>query len=168
VKDARRHAQGRTAIHLPLKLIKLYWISEIILDGLELLETSKSITRTKWRSIGLIGFHGSIQITSLCIMEKSPMFCHPINHLTTQLTLKHERSPYGDLSTLSQKKSYQCSRNTSRKCSTRERSAQVSHQQVYISTLFLSRGFLIPIINSTFIELSTAAYLFSLSFLVLS
>ena len=108
----------------------------MILDGLESLETLKLMIRMKWKLIGLIGFHGSIEITSLCIMEKSPMSCLLIDHLTMPLISRQEKNPLGDLFTLSPKKSYQYSRNSSRKCLTRERSAQASHQQVHQSSSF--------------------------------
>jgi len=108
----------------------------MFLDGLELLETWKSMRRTKWKWIELIVFHGSIEIISLCIMEKSPISYHLTDHLNMPLISKQERNPLGDLSMLSQKESYQYSRNTSKKCSTRERSAQVSHPQVHLFSSF--------------------------------
>jgi hypothetical protein len=92
-RNAKRHAQGTTAIHSPLKLMRLYWISEMILDGLELLTTFKSMMRMKWKSIGLIGFHGSIEITSLWTMEHSPKFCHLIDRLTMSLISRREKNP---------------------------------------------------------------------------
>ena len=138
VKNARRHAPGITVIHLLSKSMILYWISGMICDGSESLETLKSMTKTKWRSIGLIGFHGSIEITDLYIMEKSQMLCHPIDHLIMPLTSKQGRSPSGDISTHSQKKSCKYSRNTLRKCSTRVKSAQASRQQERLFSFFQS------------------------------
>ena len=45
------------------------------------------------------------------------------------------KEPLGSQSMLSQKKSFRYPRNTLRKCSTKERSAQASHQQVHLSSL---------------------------------
>jgi len=136
VRNARGHAQGITAIHSPLKSMTRYWISGMILDGLESLETLISMITMKWKLIGLIGFHSSIEITGLCIMEKSPMSCLLIDHLTMPLISRWEKNPLGDLSMLSQKNTYQHSRNILRKCLTRERFAQASHQQVHLSSSF--------------------------------
>jgi hypothetical protein len=103
-RNAKRHAQGITAIHSPLKSMILYWISGMTLDGSESLETSKSMIKMKWKSIGLTESHGSIETSNLSIMEKSQMFCHPIGHLTMPLTFNRVQNPLGDPLTLSQKR----------------------------------------------------------------
>jgi len=103
-KNAKGHARGITAILSLSKSMILYSVLGMILNGLKLLETLKSMTRTKWRLIGLIVFHGSIKITSLYIMEKSEMFCHPnrsFDH-TTDIQARKE-PPSGPIYALSQK-----------------------------------------------------------------
>ena len=137
-RNATGHAQAITAIHSPSTLMTQYCISAIILDGLESLETSKSIIRMKWKSTGLIGFHGSMEIRSHCIMERSPITCHLTNPLPMPLISKWARNPLGDPSTLSQKKSYQYSKNTSKKCSIWARFTQASHQQEHLFSSFQS------------------------------
>jgi len=136
VKNARRHAPGITEIHSLSELMILYWISGMIRAGSESLEILKLMTKTKWGSIGVIGSHGSIEITGLYIMEKSQMLSHPIDHLIMPLTSKPGRSPPGDPPTLSQKKSCQYPRNTLRKCSTRVKSTQASRQQRHLLSWF--------------------------------
>jgi len=64
--------------------------------------------------------------------------CHLTDHLTMPLSSNQERNPLGHLSILSRKKSYQYSRNISKTCLTRERSTQVSQQQVHQSSSFQS------------------------------
>jgi hypothetical protein len=86
--------------------------------------------------IGLIGSHGSIEITGLYIIEKSQMLRHPIDHLITPLTSKPGTSLPLDPSMLSQKKSCQYPRNTLTKCSTRVKSAQASRQQERLLSWF--------------------------------
>jgi len=134
VRNARRHAQGITTIHSQLMSIMLYWILGMILDELKLLQTSKSKMRTKWKSNGLIEIHCSREITSLYILEKSPMSCHPIDHLTMPLRFQQDRNTLGDPSILTQRTSYQYSKNISRKLYTSGGSAHPSHQQVHQSS----------------------------------
>jgi len=109
-----------------------------MLDGLEFFATSKSIRRTKRKSIRLIAFHSSIKILSLHITERPPMYCHLTDHSTMPLISKPERSPLGDLSMLFQTRSYQYSTITSKKCFTRDTSTQVSRQQVHLFSWFQS------------------------------
>jgi hypothetical protein len=126
VRNARRHAQGITAIYSPLKSMILYWILGMIVDELKSLQALQSIIRMKWKSIGSIGFHGRIAITRLCILEKSPMSCHLMAHLTNRLIPKHLKNPLGDPSTLSHKTSYQYCRSTLMKCLIRKGFVQAS------------------------------------------
>jgi hypothetical protein len=52
------------------------------------------------------------------------------------IDIKAGKEPLGDPSTLSQKKSYQYSKNTLKKCLIRETFAQASHQREYLSSSF--------------------------------
>jgi hypothetical protein len=110
------------------------WISERILNGFELLETPKSMTRTQWKLNALIAFHGNIGITSLWIMEKSPIFRNPID----QSTMSLEKNPSGDPFILFQKDSFPYSKHISRKYLTQTGLGQGSHQEVHLSSSFQS------------------------------
>jgi hypothetical protein len=100
-RNPRGHTQRKTAIHSPLKSMIRYEIVGMILDELESLQSLNSKIRIKWKSIGLIGFHGTIEIKSLGIMEMSPMSCHLIDHLNMPLISWRERNSLVELSMIS-------------------------------------------------------------------